>query len=699
MACYITPSAPAGLTIIDHDYVAGRDFERESGVKVDIGNAYVNMPWDKETSPAQKADDFRILTSDKSSVYHLLEVTGVPTGYRAVLTEPAGSSGTMASGTTGTNITWVLQANTYTITTVVSPSGGGTASATPSVVEHGQSAVLTAIASSGYRFVKWTRNGATISTSSTYTVTNVTMNMEFTAVFEPTTTYYTVTLSREPTAGGTVSGAGTFEDGTAVTVHAVANSGYRFVRWRENGSSVSTSADYSFTIHSNRTLTAVFEQTQEYTITATVSPSGSGSVTGAGTYEEGSSCTLTATPTGQFVFKHWMEDGGVISTSNPYSFPVNRNRNLTAVFATYVDVMTGAAPSEGGHTSGDGRYLTGDRVTISAHPNEGWAFEYWTENGDRFSTDPTYTFIIDRNRYPTAVFTSQKRTVRVTAEPDGAGTVTGDGEYLLGSMVTVTAEANEGYSFLEWRKNGTAVSPNPTYTFKISENTVLTAVFAVRLYSISAMPEPSDGGTVSISSPQVEVHGICKLKATPAEGYSFVKWMERGETIGTSSSLVLEDIVDDHMLIALFSNEVVFYHYKIIFDDNGGSGGPGVYETDDERPQMELEVPSVIPTKEGSIFTGWLIQGTEIILQPGDSAVVEGNVVYTLVAQWLEGPIPVGEDMIYQKIGGHWVVILKQISGETLNFLQPLVRVGNDVGTNGTLQDVGWTDIIIDRRR
>ena len=47
----------------------------------------------------------------------------------------------------------------------------------------------------------------------------------------PVGTQYTITVSASPSAGGTVSGGGTFAAGSSRTVTATANSGYSFVNW------------------------------------------------------------------------------------------------------------------------------------------------------------------------------------------------------------------------------------------------------------------------------------------------------------------------------------------------------------------------------------------------------------------------------------------------------------------------------------
>ena len=69
---------------------------------------------------------------------------------------------------------------------------------------------------------------------------------------------YIITATANPTEGGTVSGAGTYEMGTTCTLTATANEGYTFQNWTENGEVVSTEAEYSFTVTGDRTLVANF---------------------------------------------------------------------------------------------------------------------------------------------------------------------------------------------------------------------------------------------------------------------------------------------------------------------------------------------------------------------------------------------------------------------------------------------------------
>jgi hypothetical protein len=68
---------------------------------------------------------------------------------------------------------------------------------------------------------------------------------------------YNLAVSASPTADGTVSGAGTFAEGSSRTVTATTKSGHTFVNWTQNAKVVSMSASYILTMPSaNITLTA-----------------------------------------------------------------------------------------------------------------------------------------------------------------------------------------------------------------------------------------------------------------------------------------------------------------------------------------------------------------------------------------------------------------------------------------------------------
>ena len=148
-------------------------------------------------------------------------------------------------------------------------------------------------------------------------------------------TTYSISVSASPSAGGTVGGGGTFTSGSSQTVTATANSGYTFADWTENGSIVSYSSSYNFTLTANRNLVANFTQNQvNYTISLSASPSAGGTVGGGGTFASGSSRTVTATANSGYAFANWTENSSVVSSSSSYTFTLTANRTLVANFTT-----------------------------------------------------------------------------------------------------------------------------------------------------------------------------------------------------------------------------------------------------------------------------------------------------------------------------------------------------------------------------
>ena len=139
---------------------------------------------------------------------------------------------------------------------------------------------------------------------------------------------YTIIATSSNESMGTVTGGQMYCVGESVTLTAKPKAGYKFVKWSDG----STSNPYTFVATKDVTLTANFEKTAPttYTITATSADATMGTVTGGGTYEEGKTVTLTATPKSGYRFVKW-SDG---STANPYTFKATKNVTLTARFET-----------------------------------------------------------------------------------------------------------------------------------------------------------------------------------------------------------------------------------------------------------------------------------------------------------------------------------------------------------------------------
>jgi hypothetical protein len=291
-------------------------------------------------------------------------------------------------------------------------------------------------------------------------------------------TDYTITVSVSPENSGTVTGDGVYAEGDQATLTAIPENGYEFVNWTEDGTEVSNSTDYSFTVTSDRTLVANF-RLKTYQINTYAQPVDGGSVTGAGTYSFDEIATVSATANTGYEFINWTENGTEVSQQQDYSFSVNADRELTANFNPLVyDITASVYPENTGTIEGVGQYLYGQTVTLTATAAQGYEFVNWTENDVEISTDATYSFPAEENRNLTANFNVLSYTISVSANPSDMGTTEGGGTFEYGETVSVKTKANEGYKFINWTENNDEVSTDTVYVFTVERNRDLVVNFS-----------------------------------------------------------------------------------------------------------------------------------------------------------------------------------------------------------------------------
>ncbi len=121
---------------------------------------------------------------------------------------------------------------------------------------------------------------------------------------------------------------------------------------------------------------------QTFTITTTVNPAGAGTAVGGGTFPAGGTVTLSATPltnTLPYLFASWTENGLFESAASSYSFTATRDRQLTANFTLPIYIVSAAnVPAGAGTVTGAGSYFYGTTNVLTAYPNLGYNFAYWT---------------------------------------------------------------------------------------------------------------------------------------------------------------------------------------------------------------------------------------------------------------------------------------------------------------------------------
>ncbi|MCV9386954.1 InlB B-repeat-containing protein [Reichenbachiella ulvae] len=147
------------------------------------------------------------------------------------------------------------------------------------------------------------------------------------------TTQFTVSTSAS--AGGSVSGGGTFDAGSVISLTATADSGYQFDGW--SGDASGSNNPLSVTVDANKSITASFSPVTASTYTLTTSANGNGTVSAGGTYDAGSTVTVTATAASGYYFSGWT--GSASGTTNPLSVTMDGNKSITANFSEEVVVI------------------------------------------------------------------------------------------------------------------------------------------------------------------------------------------------------------------------------------------------------------------------------------------------------------------------------------------------------------------------
>ena len=202
-------------------------------------------------------------------------------------------------------------------------------------VNYNTSATVTATAKDGYRFDGWYEGNNRVSTSSSYTINNVTSDHTLNAVFVKNT--YEVKVTINGNTGGVVAGVGTYNAGTNATLIATPSNGYTFVSWMMGGKEYSKDRNITiYNVSQDYNLVAYFvkDDAVKYNITSSVNDN-NGHISPAGTYQvpKGTSVVYTITPNSGYSVAAVYVDGVAVGPVINYTFNyVVSDHTITASF-------------------------------------------------------------------------------------------------------------------------------------------------------------------------------------------------------------------------------------------------------------------------------------------------------------------------------------------------------------------------------
>ena len=243
--------------------------------------------------------------------------------------------------------------------------------------------------------------------------------------------------------------------------------------------------------------------TKEYTLNVTVSPPEGGSVSPSmGTYKDGSSVSVVATPSGEYEFSRWSGDES--GTSNVLNFEMNGNKNIVAQFVKRKYSLTINTQGEGTVSeqlisSGKSTdYSSGSVVKLTANPSAGYYFSGWSGaiTGD---TNPVEVNI-DKPKTITAKF--EKKSYALEVKIEGEGTVseeivvTGKStDYLYGTTVRLKPTPSEGWDFIRWEEDHTGEENPLEITINGPTNITANFEYGILLESVGRWKVKKKKGT------------------------------------------------------------------------------------------------------------------------------------------------------------------------------------------------------------
>ncbi|HOE65388.1 MAG TPA: hypothetical protein PLO62_02585 [Candidatus Hydrogenedentes bacterium] len=200
----------------------------------------------------------------------------------------------------------------------------------------------------------------------------------------------------------------------------------------------------------------------------------------------------------------------------------------------------------------DGKYASGQVVTLTAVANSGYQFDSWSgvdsQNGN------SATVVMNNDKTVTAAFSllqSPRYALTLTALPTAGGSITPtpapgqDGRYDEGQTVNLHAVPSVGYRFVSW--TGADSSNDADATVVMTGDRAVTATFALiepPRFTLTLTTIPLAGGSITPTPgpgqdgkyPQGET---VALQAVPNAGYQFVSWTDVDSSNGPNAAVAM----------------------------------------------------------------------------------------------------------------------------------------------------------------
>ncbi len=287
-----------------------------------------------------------------------------------------------------------------------------------------------------------------------------------------------------------------------------------------------------------------------FNLAVTWTGSGSGNVTSSpdgidcsfacsSPFPQGIAVSLTAAANIGSYFTGW--SGAATGTANPIDVTMDTDKSVSADFALYEYTL--AVRSDHGtvtRSPDQASYHYGDVVELTAAPDPGYSFAYWSEDADGYRNPIQVTV-----RGDTAVSANYIQGGRTLTVSSDHGTVTRSPDqaaFLDSEVVRLTATAEAGWAFDQW--SGAVSGTSNPVDVTINGDTSVTANYILAEYNLKIV---SEHGTVTRVPDQATYHygDVVHLTAAANALYLFSNWS--GDAASTINPLDITILGDTHL--------------------------------------------------------------------------------------------------------------------------------------------------------
>lgn len=445
----------------------------------------------------------------------------------------------------------------------ISPAGTISASA-------GSNITYTITPSTGFRVSDVIVDGSSVGSVSTYTFTNISSGHTITASFVPTATH---TITSTAGSGGSINPSGSLvvTEGSDQTFSIMPNIGYKIINVFVDEVSAGLVSSYTFyNVTSTHSISAAFEPTPTYTITASSGSGGSVTPAGVTTVNDGASQAYQIIPADGYRITDVLIDNVSVGPVSTYSFSnVTSNHTISASFSILTYTINASAETGGSiNPSGTITLNHGSSQTFTFSPEPGMMISSVTVDDVSAGNPSQYTLSnITGNHSIRVRFSVITNTINSSAGTGGSISPQGNVQVNYGENQSFSIEANTGYYVSGVLVDNNPAGPVTNYTFNnVTSPHSISASFSRYTYTINS--SSGSGGSINPSGSVIVPHGDSRtFNINPEFGFQVQDVRVDNVSVGAISSYTFSNVTANHSISATFETAV----YDITA--SAGSGG------------------------------------------------------------------------------------------------------------------------------